>query len=205
MRVRLLFCVLITASMTLDCSQWSDKLDLSRLLKSPEALNGLVIRYQASRTEVLYVYGSGKVVKQTVDPKISDSLVPTCTGHIDSERIRNLIQFLVERHFFALPFNTYYYATASDEDDYWSAVQVHSIILDDSISRAQRDFASGVWLEKQQTLPEDFVAVEDKLRAIQETAIENKPCRLSPGIRLPAAQRPMVAPQNPTTISVSTL
>jgi hypothetical protein len=193
---RLFLSLILTAGIPLECSTLTKSLDLNRLLNDPNALTSLVIRYQASQTEVLYVYGSGKVVKQTVLPQLSDALVPTCTGRISNEQVRDLVQFMSEHRFFGLPLNSYYYATASDdEDDYWNAVKVHSIVVDDGISRAHRDFAAGVWLGWQQTLPENFVAIENKLLGIQESATANKPCRLAPGIRLPAAQQPTVVPQ----------
>lgn len=196
MRLRLLFLLVLAPSVALYASQWAEKLDLNRLLTNPEALSTLVIRYQPNRTEVLYVYGTGKVVHQNVSPHLSDALVPTCTGRISEEQVQDLIRFMLARHFFDLPINSYYYSTASDdEDDYWNAVKLHSIIMDDGISRARRDFAAGVWLDKQKTLPTDFVVVEEKLRAIQDVATGNKPCHLAPGIRLPVAQQPTIAPQ----------
>jgi len=183
--------LVIAMSAAVQCSDMVSRLDLKRLLNDPAALSKLIIRYQSSRNKVLFVYGTGRVVRQTTSPHVSDSLVPTCSGRISQEAVRDLVQLMIGRHFFDLPIRSYWFATASDgEDDYWDVVKLHSIIIDDGASRARRDFGAGVYMEQQESIPEAFAAVEARLLEIEKSGIEDKPCRVAPGIRLPAAQQP---------------
>jgi hypothetical protein len=98
---------------------------------------------------------------------------------------------MLDKRFFDLPIRTYWYATAADdEDDYWDKIKLHSIIIDDGTFRAQRDFAAGIWMDNQESIPKNFAAVEAKLLETEKSATGDKPCRIAPGIRLPPAQHP---------------
>jgi len=194
--LRIALSIVVTASRV---SELVERLDLERMLKDSDALNKLVIEYRPTNNSFLFVYGSGRVVTQAHPQIGSSELVPTCVGKIDQVEVRGLVQEMVEHRFFDLPVNEYYYTTASDEwDDFWRALKLHSITIDDGHSRASRQFADGVYGDKKQSIPADFAAIEEVLVRIQQSAIGSKPCHIAPGISLPFRRNQSMSSSSPT-------
>jgi hypothetical protein len=180
-------------------SEMAERLDLERLLRDTAGLNKLLIEYEAGDNTVLFVNGGGTVVKQGRSWFKSNALVPTCTGRVGRDDAEELVRALISWHFFDLPTRSYYYATASDEEDFWRALKVHSITIDDGQRRTYRQFAEGAYQERKETIPANFTAIEDVLRHIEKSAIGGNSCHIAPGIKLPPSDPPKVTvPQSPS-------
>jgi hypothetical protein len=135
-------------------SELANSLDLERLLGDSAAFGRLVIEYEPGDDTVLLVYGAGRVVKQPRPRFSSNNIVPTCTGRVDQDEIREVVRALINRHFFDLPSRSYVYRTVSnDDDEFWKALKLHSITIDDGKTRASRQFADGIYYDRKQTLP----------------------------------------------------
>lgn len=167
-------------------SEWAQKIDLQPLLSDPAALEKLVIEYRPDMQTFLFVYGTGRVVKQAHSIRAPNALVPTCTGKIGQDEVRELVREFIVHRFFDLPIRSFVFARASDDfDDFLKELKQHSIVIDDGSHRAQRDFAEGIYNGKKEFIPLDFSAIEEVLRRIEKSALGNKPCTISPGIQLP--------------------
>jgi len=176
----------LLAAVVVSGSELKHRIDLERLLTDSTALQRLKILYEPSSHLRIFVYGTGKVITQARPERTLSymGLVPTCSGSVSEKEIRSLIEDLKARKFFDLPEKGYIYITASDEfDDWFEALKLHGIILDDGQFRARRSFAAGIYMEQQQKLPEDFIAVEAKLDRIAREAIGNEPCRMAAAIK----------------------
>jgi hypothetical protein len=168
-------------------SELPGRIDLKRLLSDPAALDRLTIEYRPSYKSVLFIYGTGRVVKQALPNIGSSEIVPTCTGKIGQTEVKGLVEEFIDRHFLNLPVKTYYFITASDDsDDFGRALSLHSITIDDGESRASRQFADGVYQDQKQMIPADFAALEEVMVRIEKSAIGDKPCHMAPGISLPS-------------------
>jgi len=184
--------VLVTAALGSESAQ---KIDLKALLSDPAAMEKLVIEYRPDMQTFLFVYGTGRVVKQAHSIRAPNALVPTCTGKIGQDEVRELVQEIVVHHFFDLPIRSFVFARASDDfDDFLKELKLHSIVIDDGSHRAHRDFAEGIYNDKKEFIPLDFSAIEEVLRRIEKSALGNKPCTISPGIQLPPVTSSGVLP-----------
>lgn len=180
-------------------SELAERLDLKRLLTDSAALDQLVIEYQPSDNTVVFVYGTGRVVKQARPQVGSYELVPTCTGRVGQDEVQGLVQALISRRFFDLPLRSYYFMTASDDgDDFWRALKLHSITIDDGQTRASRQFADGIYQDKKQTIPADFAAIEEILIRMGKSATSGKPRHMAPGISLPVRQNQSMSSPSPS-------
>jgi hypothetical protein len=183
----------------LSASELAERLDLKKVLSDSAALDKLVIEYRPTNNSVLFVYGTGRVVTQAHPQIGSSELVPTCVGRIGQAEVKGLVQEIINHRFFDLPLNEYYFITASDDgDDFWRALKLHSITIDDGHSRASRQFADGIYQEKQQTIPADFAAIEEILLRMGKSAIGDKPCHIAPGIDLPLRRNQTMSSSSPT-------
>ncbi len=126
--------------------------------------------------------GSGKLIAQSY-PGLSFSkqygLFPTCKAVISPEKVRDVIRLMIQVRFFDLPEKSFVYATASDDmEDFEKELQKHSIALDDGNIHAQRDFAAGTYLGKQESVPQEFVAIETVLQRVMKETLKDASCRL---------------------------
>jgi hypothetical protein len=162
-------------------SQYRNSLDLSQYLRDPISLSRLVIEYEDSSARALFIYGNGKVIRQT-NSQLSGDLLPTCKGMVGQDRIKQLLQGFLDHHFFQLPQRSDLVLLANDED-----MRLHSIIIDDGTAQAQRTFAYGTYNGKTEPIPTDFSESEKLLQELEREAISARPCGLSPRISLPKA------------------
>ncbi len=177
-------------------TQLSESLDLRRLLAKPKMFDQLAIEYESGDDIALFVYGTGAVVKQ-VRPMRAPALVPTCSGKVGQEKVRELIEAMVRLHFFKLPVRSYPLAFASDDEvDFWKALKVHSITIDDGENRAGRQFAEGVSQGRKEPIPQNFVAIEKLLQDMRQQATEGKPCHMAPILKLPPLDAPEAVPSS---------
>jgi hypothetical protein len=193
---RLALCVLLLG-VAVNGSEFADRLDLEKLLTDSAALEKLVVGYEPSLDTILFVYGTGKVVKQGHSRLGSNALVPTCTGSVSQDKLRDLIRAMIRRHFFDLPVRSYVFMTISDDEgEFWKALKLHSIVIDDGKTRTYRQFADGVYGDRKETIPPDFAAIEEILLDIDKKATGSKPCHIAPGMMLPHADSLKVAPRS---------
>jgi len=177
-------------------SELVDHFDLHQLLTDPAKLENLIIEYDTPDHVSMFLYGTGSVAKQVRPPLTSSLLVPTCRGKVERDAVKEVVAALMAYHFFELPSRQFWYATASDDEaDFWQEVQLHTITLDDGTHQSTRAFAAGKFMDKKETIPSDFAAVEVILQRIGKSATEGKPCRVAPAVKLPPSTEPKVPPE----------
>lgn len=177
--------LILALCIRVDSSVVADRVDLFSLLARPATLSKLIIEYQPSTGSFIFIYGTGNVVRQVHKATASSMQVPTCSGTVTQNEVKVLVRELIRIHFFALPSRSYIFQTASnDEDEFWQAVQLHSITIDDGGIRASRQFASGFYGGRKQTIPSAFAVAEAKLRKIADAATNGKPCSIAPAVKL---------------------
>lgn len=151
-------------------SDWRERIELTRLLSDPAALDKLVIIYRPTYRQTLFVFGTGKVVLQTYPPSFfpqDTALLPTCIAHKSQDDIRDIIRTMIRAHFFELPQKSYVdTGDANSEIEFEKEVKDHSIVVDDGASRAYRDFAEGQYRGKSEQIPAAFDEVEVALRQL---------------------------------------
>ena len=180
-------------------SELAERLDLKRVLSDPAALSKLAIEYRPADNSVLFIYGTGRVVTQAHPHVGSSELAPTCVGKIGQAEVNGLVQEMINHRLFDLPVNEYYFTTVSDDgDEFWKALKLRSITIDDGHGRASRQFADGIYQGKRQTVPADFAAIEEVLRRMGKAAIGDKPCHIAPGIDLPFRRNQTMSSSSPT-------
>jgi len=189
---------ILAGATALIASELVERLDLQKPLHDSAALNQLVIEYRPANNSILLVYGTGKLVTQAHPQVGSSELAPTCIGKISQADVKGLVQEIINHRLFDLPLNEYYFMTASDDgDDFWRALKLHSITIDDGHSRASRQFAAGIYQGKKQTIPTDFAAIEELLLRTGKSAIGDKPCHIAPGINLPFRRNQTMSSSSP--------
>jgi hypothetical protein len=163
-------------------SEFSPSIDLKKYLNDPAQMNKLVIQYRDSTQNVLFIYGTGRVVRQT-DPLTSADLVPTCEGKVGQDRIRELLQRLISTRFFDLPAKSFLVFNGTAED--WKEMRLHTIVFDDGSRRAQRSFAYGTYDGKSEPVPNTFSDSEKLLQQLEAEAIPPGHCHFAAKLDLP--------------------
>ncbi len=167
-------------------STFQNSLELSAYLANAEALNRLVIQYNDSTSRALFVFGTGRVVRQAY-PAFSGEVVPTCVGKVQQDRVRKLVKDFAELRFFELPQKSYPFLIVSDDPA--KDLQLHSIVFDDGTTQARRDFAFGSYGGKTEPVPGAFVAAEKLLLELESEAISPRPCGMAQKLRVAPANR----------------
>ncbi|MFL6439522.1 MAG: hypothetical protein ACJ71Q_18260 [Terriglobales bacterium] len=171
-------------------SEWQDRIELSHFLNDDAALNALTISYWPTYRQVVYVYGSGKLIAQSY-PGLSFSkeygVFPTCKAVLSPEKVRDVLRVMIQVHFFDLPQRSFVYAVASDDmEDFEKEWRRHSIALDDGTTHAQRDFADGTYMGKRESIPQKFAAVETTLQRLMKETFKDTPCKVDYYVRPPS-------------------
>jgi hypothetical protein len=68
---------------------------------------------------------------------------------------------------------------ASGEEE----LELHQISIDSGAGKAARTFGVGTYTGKQETIPDDFAAIEEQLIQLRDFTLSNKPCHFAPAIR----------------------
>jgi len=162
--------------------QWRDRIDLTRFLDDPTLLPRLNISYGYPERpgQTFFIRGNGSLVLQQrpLQPGTWNSLVPTCTAHIEGDTFKKLVKLLVDRHFFDLPQKRFIFLWASDDPE--KQVHIHTINVYTRDVMAARSFATGTYGNEVQSIPEDFAAIESEIQRIRDDAFsQSKPCRLA--------------------------
>jgi len=191
-RLALLFSLISLLAVGADTDRRS-RINLQRLLEDPVALQKLKLDWEYPPNADLYLYGNGKVILQAYlvvsdDPdnpfvmKDRSGIVPTCRANVGAEDLKKLIRVMISSRFFDLPEKNYVYMTAAYGKP---KLELHTIRVGDGAAQAERTFGVGEYQGQRESLPPEFVAVEDALRGMRDSAFppSQRPCGVAPAIR----------------------
>jgi hypothetical protein len=162
-------------------------LDLEPLLQDPETLQRLTVVYLDGLVHKgwihrFFVRGDGSLVLQAYPERpLAVTDIPTCRAQVGQEVVRDLVRLIIKRHFFELPerlFLFVYAAQASEE------LELHTIVIDDGQANTRRTFGIGKFDGKKETIPADFLAIEDEMKRLRDSVFPPgaKPCHFAPAI-----------------------
>jgi len=192
--MRALRCVAILyLLMPVAASDLRSRVNLGEILQNPSLLRRMSLMWDYPPNVSLYVYGDGRLILQAY-PVIEDdpdnpfvftrrtTLVPTCKNKVASDDVRVLIRLMIEKHFFDLSEKSFAYSTAALER---RKLELHTIAVDNGKDRADRIFGVGKYGDQDESLPANFVAIEDALARMRDSAFPpgQRPCGLSLGIK----------------------
>jgi len=108
--------------------------------------------------------------------------IPTCRAKVGQDVVKNLVQLIIQRHFFELPEKhfIFLYATQGNEE-----LELHTITVADGLAKTSRTFGVGKFAGKEEKIPPDFSAIEDELKRLKNSAFppDGKPCHFAPAIK----------------------
>lgn len=179
--------------MPVAASDLHSRVNLGEILQNPALLHRMSLMWEYPPNVALYVYGDGRLILQAY-PVIPDDpdnpiamtrrngLVPTCKNKIASDDVSALIRWMIEKHFFDLPDKSFAYNTAALQR---RKLELHTIAVDSGKERAARTFAVGKYGDQDESLPANFVALEDALAKMRDSAFPpaQRPCGVAPGIK----------------------
>jgi hypothetical protein len=157
--------------------------DLSSVLTDSASLKDLRIYYNESH-DAFFVYGDGRLVLQKWPPDgiIGDGgiLVPTCTSRASQQEIESLVRLMVRRHFVELPQKGFPSYEGAAEAFPW---HLHTIVISTKTTHGLWVFETGELNGRTESIPPDFVTVEDSLRMLKNSMTVT-PCPNAPAIKL---------------------
>ena len=161
------------------------QLNLEPMLHDADTLKKLTIVHQQPGNhgyQVFFVRGDGSLILQAYPKRpMPTPEVPTCRNKVGQEKVRELVRLFLEKRFWDLPEKrfTFVYASQTEED-----LELHTIAVDDGYGRASRTFGVGTYAGKQESIPADFVAIEEQLNQLKDFTLHTpeKPCHFAPAI-----------------------
>jgi len=179
--------------MPVAASDLHSRVNLEEILQNPALLHRMSLMWEYPPNVSLYVYGDGRLILQAypVIPSDSDSpilmtrrngFVPTCKSKTGSDDVSALIRLMIEKHFFDLPEKSFAYNTVALER---RKLELHTIAVDSGREKADRTFGVGKYGDQDESLPANFVAIEDALARMRDAAFPpaQRPCGIAPGIK----------------------
>lgn len=161
--------------------------DLEPLLQDPAALQKLTVVYlppsQKGWIQLFFVRGDGSLILQAhPDRPMTITEIPTCRAKVSPDVVRDLVQLIIQRHFFELPEKQFIFLYAAQGDE---KLELHTIIINDGLAKTSRTFGIGKFAGKEEKIPPDFSAVEDELKRLKNSAFppDGKPCYFAPAIK----------------------
>ncbi len=155
---------------------------LARMLTDAASLKDVRIYYEELH-DSFFVYGDGRLVLQKWPPDgiIGDGVVfvPTCRSTASQQEIETLVQLMVHRHFLELPQKGFPSYSGAAEGFPWL---LHIIEISPRTTQDVWVFETGEWNGRRESIPPDFVAVEENLRKLK-TAMTGTPCPNGPEIK----------------------
>jgi len=181
--MRILVALLFTLLPKATERPYQSQLDLEPMLHDGKALAKLVIMYElptAGRSfRLFFVHGDGSLALQLYPGRpMSTTDMPTCTGRVTPKEIQGLIKTMIEKHFWSLPERQYLFVNGKPTHE---ELGVHGIFVDNGLDKSARAFAVGTYLDKQESIPEDFAAVEQLLNKFANFTL-TKPCHFAPAL-----------------------
>jgi len=162
-------------------------LELELLLQDAQALQRLTVVYldglvHKGWSHQFFVRGDGSLVLQAYPERpIAVTDIPTCRAQVDQEVVRNLVRLIIKKHFFELPEKLFLFVYASQVNE---ELELHTIVIDDGQAETRRTFGIGEFNGKKETIPADFLAVEDEMKRLRDSVFPPgaKPCHFAPAI-----------------------
>jgi hypothetical protein len=161
--------------------------DLEPLLQDPEALQRLTVVYlddivHNGWTHRFFVRGDGSLILQAFpEPPLAVTDVPTCRAQVSQEVPKDLVRLISKMHFFELPERSFLFVNVTQANEKF---ELHSIVIDDREGKASRTFGVGMFDGKKETIPADFLAIEDEMKRLRDSALPpgEKPCHFARAI-----------------------
>jgi hypothetical protein len=162
------------------------QLDLEALLRDAAALQKLKILYEPPSHEsykAFFVYGDGSLVWQAYPNRpMSLTDVPTCRNSVSSDRVKNLVRLIIQKHFIDLPEKQFLFVSAAQGKE---ELELRTIAIDTGMGRAIRTFGIGEYAGKAESIPPDFSSIEEELKQLKDSAFSPaaEPCHLAPAVK----------------------
>jgi hypothetical protein len=161
--------------------------DLEPLLQDPEALQRLTVVYldgivHHGWIHRFFVRGDGSLILQAFPERpLAVTDIPTCRAQVGQEVVRDLVRLIIKRHFFELPERLFLFVYAAQVND---ELELHTIVIDDGQANTRRTFGIGKFDGKRETIPADFLAIEDEIKRLRDSVFPPgaKPCHFAPAI-----------------------
>ena len=181
--MRILLALLFTLLPRATERPYQPQLDLEPMLHDSKALAKLVIMHESPTAgrgfRLFFVHGDGSLVLQIYPGRpMATTDIPTCTGQVTPKEIQDFIKTMMERHFWSLPEKQYLFLGDVPPHEEFG---LHRIFVDNGSDKSARSFAVGTYLDKQESIPEDFAAVEQLLNKFANFTL-TKPCHFAPAL-----------------------
>ena len=105
---------------------------------------------------------------------------PTCASTASQQEIESLVRLMIQRHFVELPQKGFPSYVGAAEG---FPLHLHTIVVSTKTKHGVWVFETGELNGKRESIPPDFVAVEDNLRQLK-SAMTGTPCPNAPEIKL---------------------
>jgi hypothetical protein len=163
---------------------YKHRLDLEPLLQDAKELRKLTIMYQPPAHhgfQLFFVRGDGSLILQAYPQRpIATTDIPTCRNKVSQDKVKDLVRLIINRHFWDLPEKNFIFVYASQRGE---EIELHQISIDNGSGKAARTFGAGTYAGKQETIPDDFAAIEEQLIQLKDFTLSNKPCHFAPAIK----------------------
>jgi hypothetical protein len=181
--MRILLALLFTLLPKATERPYQPQLDLEPMLHDGKALAKLVVMYELPTAgrgfRLFFVHGDGSLVLQMYPGRpMATTDIPTCTGQVTPKEIQDLIKAMMEKHFWSLPEKQYLLVNGEPPHE---ELGVHGIFVDNGSDKSARSFAVGTYLDKQESTPEDFAAIEQHLKKLADLTVL-RPCHFAPAL-----------------------
>jgi hypothetical protein len=162
-------------------------LDLEPLLQDPAALQRLTVVYRppihGGWVQLFFVRGDGSLILQAYpDRPMAVTDIPTCKAKVSQEVVKDLVRSIIQRHFLELPEKLFIFLYGAQGNE---KLQLHTITIGDGLAKTSRTFGVGKFAGKEEKIPFDFLAIEDELKRLKDSAFppDGKPCHFAPAMK----------------------
>lgn len=163
---------------------YKHRLDLEPMLQDAQALRKLTIMYAPPAHhgfQLFFVHGDGSLILQAYPQRpIAATDIPTCRNKVSQDKVRDLVRLVIDRHFWDLPEKRFLFVYAAQGE---GELELHQISIDNGTEKASRTFGVGTYAGKQETIPNDFTAIEEQLIQLRDFTLSNKPCHFAPAVK----------------------
>jgi hypothetical protein len=115
------------------------------MLHDDKALQKLTIMYQYDPRakhgfQMFFVRGDGSLTLQAYPERpMAAGDIPTCWNRVSQDKVKGLVQLMIERHFWDLPERWFFFLNASQSE----VLEIHTIAVDDGFAQARGFLGSG--------------------------------------------------------------
>src|SRR6266481_2401853 len=146
------------------------RLDLEPLLQDPVVLQRLMVVYQPpvhkGWIQLFFVRGDGSLILQAHPNRpMAITEIPTCKAKVSQDVVKNLVQLIIQRHFFELPEKQFIFQDAAQDNE---KLELRTITINDGLGRTSRTFGVGKFAGKEERIPPDFSAIESEIKELKD-------------------------------------